>query len=76
VLNGLHVGVIAEMIAAVDQIRDGQSQARCLILTGTGRGFSSGADLSGGGAGGGGGGGGPWTRARCWKRTSTCCWSG
>lgn len=49
-LNSLHTGVIAEMIEAVDQIRDGQSKARCLILTGAGRGFSSGADLGGGGA--------------------------
>jgi 2-(1,2-epoxy-1,2-dihydrophenyl)acetyl-CoA isomerase len=52
-LNALHVGVIQEMIDAVDQIRDGTSNARCLVLTGSGRGFSSGADLSGGGAGGG-----------------------
>jgi 2-(1,2-epoxy-1,2-dihydrophenyl)acetyl-CoA isomerase len=52
-LNSLHVGVIAEMIEAVDMIRDGISTARCLVLTGAGRGFSSGADLSGGGAGGG-----------------------
>lgn len=59
VMNALHVGVISEMIDAVDKIRDGLSSARCLVLTGTGRGFSSGADLSGGGAGGGGGGGGP-----------------
>jgi len=50
-LNALHAGVIAEMITAVDRIRDGESQARCLVLTGAGRGFSSGADLSGGGAG-------------------------
>lgn len=55
-LNALHTGVIAEMIRAVDRIRDGQSQARCLLLTGAGRGFSSGADLAGGSAGGGGGG--------------------
>lgn len=52
-LNSLNTDVIAEMIEAVDQLRDGQSQARCLILTGAGRGFSSGADLGGGGAGGG-----------------------
>ncbi|QMW22589.1 enoyl-CoA hydratase-related protein [Sandaracinobacteroides saxicola] len=52
VMNALHTGVIAEMIDAVDQIRDGTSSARCLVLTGTGRGFCTGADLSGGGAGG------------------------
>jgi 2-(1,2-epoxy-1,2-dihydrophenyl)acetyl-CoA isomerase len=51
-LNALHIGVIQEMIDAVDQLRDGTSTARCLVLTGAGRGFSSGADLSGGGAGG------------------------
>ena len=51
VLNALHAGVIAEMIDAVDRIRDGGSTARCLLLTGAGRAFSSGADLAGGGAG-------------------------
>ncbi|MFQ3594650.1 MAG: enoyl-CoA hydratase-related protein, partial [Sphingomonadaceae bacterium] len=55
-LNALHTGVIEEMIDAVDQIRDGTSSARCLLLTGAGRGFSSGADLAGGGAGASGGG--------------------
>jgi 2-(1,2-epoxy-1,2-dihydrophenyl)acetyl-CoA isomerase len=58
-LNALHIGVIAEMIDAVDTIRDGTSTARCLLLTGAGRGFSSGADLAGGGAGGGGARSGP-----------------
>ena len=58
-LNSLNTDVIAEMIRAVDTIRDGQSTARCLVLTGSGRGFSSGADLGGGGAGGNGGGSGP-----------------
>ncbi len=57
-LNALHVGVIAEMIDAVDRVRDGGT-ARALLLTGAGRAFCSGADLAGGGAGGGGGGGGP-----------------
>ncbi len=46
-LNALDTRVIAEMISAVDRIRDGQSQARCLLLTGAGRAFSSGADLAG-----------------------------
>lgn len=58
-MNALHIGVIAEMIDAVDKIRDGLSDARVLVMTGTGRAFCSGADLAGGGAGGGGGGSGP-----------------
>lgn len=56
-LNSLNTDVIAEMIRAVDTIRDGLSTARCLVITGAGRGFSSGADLVGGGAGGGDSGG-------------------
>lgn len=51
VMNALHVGVIAEMIHAIDRVRD-EGTARALLLTGTGRAFCSGADLSGGGAGG------------------------
>ncbi len=54
-LNALHVGVIAEMIHAVDRVAD-EGTARALLLTGAGRAFCSGADLAGGGAGGGGGG--------------------
>jgi 2-(1,2-epoxy-1,2-dihydrophenyl)acetyl-CoA isomerase len=50
VLNGLTTKTIGEMIHAVDALRDGGT-ARVLLLTGAGRGFSSGADLSGGGAG-------------------------
>lgn len=57
-LNALHVGVIAEMINAVDRVRD-EGTVRALLLTGAGRGFSSGADLAGGGAGGGAPTGGP-----------------
>ena len=47
-LNALHVGVISEMIDAVDALRD-EGRARVLLMTGAGRGFSSGADLAGGG---------------------------
>ncbi|GGE16903.1 enoyl-CoA hydratase [Polymorphobacter glacialis] len=54
-MNALHIGVIAEMIHAVDRVRD-EGTARVLLMTGTGRAFCSGADLAGGGAGGGGGG--------------------
>lgn len=49
-LNALHTGVISEMIHAVDALRD-EGRARALLMTGAGRGFSSGADLAGGGAG-------------------------
>jgi 2-(1,2-epoxy-1,2-dihydrophenyl)acetyl-CoA isomerase len=51
-MNALHIGVIAEMIDAVDRVRD-EGTARVLLMTGTGRAFCSGADLAGGGAGGG-----------------------
>ncbi|MCA3579282.1 MAG: enoyl-CoA hydratase/isomerase family protein [Bradyrhizobium sp.] len=57
-LNALHIGVIEEMIHAVDKLRD-EGTARVLLMTGAGRGFSSGADLAGGGAGGGSRGDGP-----------------
>ena len=57
-MNALHVGVIAEMIDAVDRVRD-DGTARVLVMTGTGRAFCSGADLAGGGAGGGGRSSGP-----------------
>ena len=50
-LNALHIGVISEMIDAIDRLRD-EGSARALLMTGAGRGFSSGADLAGGGAGG------------------------
>lgn len=50
VLNGLSTHTVAEMIHAVDAVRDGGT-ARVLMMTGAGRGFSSGADLSGGNAG-------------------------
>jgi 2-(1,2-epoxy-1,2-dihydrophenyl)acetyl-CoA isomerase len=55
-MNALHLGVIAEMIDAVDRVRD-EGTARVLVMTGTGRAFCSGADLAGGGATGGGGSG-------------------
>ena len=55
VLNGLTAKTIGEMIHAIDALRDGGT-ARVLLMTGAGRGFSSGADLSGGVAGTDGGG--------------------
>ena len=51
-LNALSRQTVDELRAAVEAV--GASDARCLLLTGEGRGFSSGADLGGGGGGGGG----------------------
>jgi 2-(1,2-epoxy-1,2-dihydrophenyl)acetyl-CoA isomerase len=45
-LNALSAQTVDELRAAVEQV--GQSDARCLLLTGEGRGFSSGADLAAG----------------------------
>ena len=42
-LNALSGQTVDELRAAVEQV--GESEARCLLLTGEGRGFSSGADL-------------------------------
>ncbi|QYE36457.1 enoyl-CoA hydratase/isomerase family protein [Polymorphobacter sp. PAMC 29334] len=48
-LNALTTDLIAEMIDAVDRVRD-EGTARALLLTGAGRAFCSGADLATGGA--------------------------
>jgi 2-(1,2-epoxy-1,2-dihydrophenyl)acetyl-CoA isomerase len=48
-LNALTTDLIEETIAAVDRVRDAGT-ARCLLLTGAGRAFCSGADLATGGA--------------------------
>ena len=46
-LNALSGAMVDELRAAVEQV--GRSDARCLLITGEGRGFSSGADLASGG---------------------------
>jgi 2-(1,2-epoxy-1,2-dihydrophenyl)acetyl-CoA isomerase len=46
-LNALSAPIVDELRAAVEQV--GGSDARCLLITGEGRGFSSGADLASGG---------------------------
>ena len=55
-LNALTTPLIEEMIHAVDRVRD-EGTARCLLMTGAGRAFCSGADLATGGATGAGGSG-------------------
>lgn len=47
VLNALSQHSLAEMMDALDRVRD-EATARVLLLTGAGRAFCSGADLSGG----------------------------
>ena len=44
-LNALNFATLDELRAALDKAVE--RQARCLLLTGAGRGFSSGADLAG-----------------------------
>ena len=51
-LNALTTELVEEMIDAVDHVRD-DGTARCLLLTGAGRAFCSGADLAAGGGPGG-----------------------
>ena len=48
-LNALNRTLLGEVIDALDHIRD-DGTARAVLLTGEGRGFSSGADLSSGGS--------------------------
>jgi 2-(1,2-epoxy-1,2-dihydrophenyl)acetyl-CoA isomerase len=47
-LNALTVDLLNDFNTALDDILKPKSAARCLLLTGGGRGFSSGADLAGG----------------------------
>ncbi|MCW5745804.1 MAG: 2-(1,2-epoxy-1,2-dihydrophenyl)acetyl-CoA isomerase PaaG [Alphaproteobacteria bacterium] len=49
-LNAMSHGLIAAVSAAFDRARD-EATVRCVLITGTGRGFCAGADLSGGGPG-------------------------
>ena len=46
VLNAVSVQMIEELNKAVDLVEDPESGARCLVLTGTGRAFCSGANLA------------------------------
>ena len=46
-LNALNAAMVDELRQAVESL--GGSEARCLLITGEGRGFSSGADLASGG---------------------------
>lgn len=46
-LNALSRPLLAELLAVLDRLRD-KGEARVVLLTGEGRGFSSGADLSSG----------------------------
>lgn len=45
-LNAINLGLRKDVIAAAEEVRD-DDEIRVLVITGTGRGFCSGADLSG-----------------------------
>jgi enoyl-CoA hydratase/carnithine racemase len=45
-LNALNAELLAELHAALGQLHD-DDEVRALVITGAGRGFSSGADLTG-----------------------------
>ncbi|MFN3233433.1 MAG: enoyl-CoA hydratase/isomerase [Alphaproteobacteria bacterium] len=47
-LNAVSIPMLEAIGAALDQVEDPASGARCLILTGEGRGFCAGANLGGG----------------------------
>jgi 2-(1,2-epoxy-1,2-dihydrophenyl)acetyl-CoA isomerase len=47
VLNALSPGLVLDLNNALDELEGEFPDIRCIILTGTGRGFCSGADLSG-----------------------------
>jgi 2-(1,2-epoxy-1,2-dihydrophenyl)acetyl-CoA isomerase len=49
-LNAMSQPLIAALIAGIDRAR-GEAAIRCVLLTGTGRGFCAGADLASGGTG-------------------------
>ncbi|MDK1022645.1 MAG: enoyl-CoA hydratase/isomerase [Gammaproteobacteria bacterium] len=49
VMNAVGSEMLEDFIAAMAEIRNPANGARCLLLTGEGRGFCSGANLSGGG---------------------------
>ncbi len=57
-MNAAGVDMANELRDALKKATAADSPARCVLLTGEGRGFCSGANLSGGGVGGGAGGGG------------------
>jgi 2-(1,2-epoxy-1,2-dihydrophenyl)acetyl-CoA isomerase len=56
-LNALGMDMAGELLDAVKRAATGEAAARAILITGEGRGFCSGANLSGGGSSSGGGGG-------------------